>query len=95
MKARYNQAMDPRLYFYRDVSGKEVDLLYQKGSRLIPVEIKSSKTFSPSFLEGLAYFHTQTPQKAEGGALIYGGTQTQKIDNFQLLNVENCAQFMQ
>src|SRR3990167_2030857 len=73
MKARYNQAVDPRLYFYRDVSGKEVDLLYQKGSRLIPVEIKSSKTFSPSFLEGLAYFHTQTPQKAEGGALIYGG----------------------
>jgi len=94
MKARYNQAMDPRLYFYRDVSGREVDLLFQQGSRLIPIEIKSSKTFSPSFLEGLHYFHEQTPQKAEGGALIYAGKQTQKIDAFQLFTAENCSRLM-
>jgi len=94
MKARYNQATDPRLYFYRDVSGREVDLLFQQGSRLFPIEIKSSKTFSPSFLEGLQYFHEQIPQKAEGGALVYAGNQTQKMGNFQLLNAENCAQLM-
>ncbi len=91
MKARYNQAADPRLYFYRDISGKEVDLLFQQGSHLIPIEIKSSKTFNPSFLEGLHYFHKQSPEKAEGGALIYRGDQTQKIGNFQLLNAENCC----
>jgi uncharacterized protein len=91
MKARYNQAMDPRLYFYRDVSGREVDLLFQKGSHLLPIEIKSSKTFSPSFLEGLHYFHERTP-RAEGGALIYAGKQTQKIGAFQLFTAENCSQ---
>jgi uncharacterized protein len=95
MKARYNQAMDPRLYFYRDVSGREIDLLFQQGSRLIPIEIKSSKTFSSSFLEGLHYFHEQSPQKAEGGALIYAGAQTQKMGAFHLFNAENCAQLMQ
>lgn len=79
-KARYNQGLDPRLYFYRDVTGKEVDLLYQKGSSLIPIEIKSSQTFSPSFLKG--------------GFVIYGGKQTQKIGKFQLLNAENCTQFL-
>ncbi len=94
MKARFNQAMDPRLYFYRDVSGREIDLLFQQGSRLIPIEIKSSKTFSSSFLAGLKYFHEQTPQKAEGGALIYAGKQTQKIDNFQLFTPENCFELM-
>lgn len=57
MKARYNQAGDPRFYFYRDVSGKEIDLVIQRGSDLIPIEIKSSKTFSPSYLDGLKYFH--------------------------------------
>ena len=91
MKARYNQAVEPRLYFYRDVLGKEVDLLFQQGSHLIPIEIKSGKTFSPAFLEGLQYFHTQTPQKAKGGAVIYAGTQTQRLGDFQLLNAENCA----
>jgi len=94
MKARYNQGMDPRLYFYRDVSGREVDILLQKGSNLTPVEIKSSKTFSPSFLDGLRYFHQQTPRRAHKGALIYGGQQTQQIGEFQLLTVENCARLM-
>lgn len=94
MKARYNQAKDPRFYFYRDVSGREVDLLFQQGSTLIPIEIKSSRTFSTSFLEGLQYFHKQTPKKAEGGALIYAGQQKQQIGSFQLLNAENCTLLM-
>lgn len=94
MKARYNKALDPRLYFYRDISGKEVDLLFQKGSHLIPIEIKSNKTFSPSFLNGLKYFHEQSPKKAMDGILIYGGSKSQKIENYQLLTPENCSQSM-
>lgn len=92
MKARYNQAVDPRFYFYRDVLGREVDLLFQQGSHLIPIEIKSTKTINPSLLEGLEYFHKQTPKKAKDGCLIYGGIQTQKLGDFQLLNVENCGE---
>ena len=87
--------MDPRLYFYRDIAGREIDLLFQQGSHLIPIEIKSSKTFSPSFLDGLRYFHEQSPQRAKGGALIYAGDQTQKINPFQLFTPENCSQIMQ
>jgi hypothetical protein len=94
MKARYNQAKDPHLYFYRDNTGKEVDLLLQQGSQLIPIEIKSNKTFSPSFLNGLKYFHEQSPKKAEGGAVIYGGKKTQKLENFQLLTPESCFRLM-
>lgn len=94
MKARYNQAVDPRLYFYRDISGREVDLLYQKGSSLVPIEIKSSKTISGSFMDGLKYFHEQTPERADGGAVIYGGSQSQKIGMFELFNPENCAHIM-
>lgn len=94
MKARYNQAIDPRLYFYRDISGKEIDLLFQQGSQLIPIEIKSSKTFSSSFLNGLKYFHEQAPKKAKEGTVIYGGKKSQKIQNFQLLTAENCSQLM-
>ena len=94
MKSRYNQALDPHFYFYRDVAGQEVDLIVQKGSRLVPIEIKSSKTFSTSFLKRLEYFHKQTPKRAEGGALIYAGNQTQNLGPFQLFNVENCSQLL-
>jgi predicted AAA+ superfamily ATPase len=93
MKAHYNQAKDPQLYFFRDVSGKEVDLLYQKGSRLFPIEIKSSKTFSPAFLQGLHYFH-ENVARAEDGAVIYAGKQAQRIGNFQLFTAENCGEVL-
>lgn len=95
MKASYNQAKDPHIYFYRDVTGKEVDLLIQQGSRLIPVEIKSNKTFSPSFLTGLKYFHSQAAKRVKDGAVIYGGEKKQKIDNFQLLTAESCFRLME
>lgn len=92
MKARYNQAKDPHLYFYRDAAGHEVDLLFQKGSRLVPIEIKSSKTFSSSFVGGVEYFHKETPERAEGGAVVYAGKETQKIGSFYLFNPENCSE---
>ena len=82
-------------YFYRDVTGKEVDVLFQQGSQLMPIEIKSSKTFSSNYLNGLKYFHEQTPKKAKGGAVIYGGEKTQKLKNFQLFNAEKCFKLMQ
>lgn len=94
MKARYHQGLDPRLYFYRDVTGKEVDFLLQQGTRLVPIEVKSSKTFSSSFLDGLKYFHEQAPQKAEGGVVIYAGEHTQPLKEFTLLNAENCTQLL-
>ncbi|NGX61387.1 MAG: hypothetical protein K940chlam9_00872 [Chlamydiae bacterium] len=92
-KSYYNQARTPHFYFYRDVSGKEVDMILQRGSRLIPIEIKSSKTFSPNDLKGLYYFHAQAAQKAEGGILIYGGEKTQKIDQFELLSSKRIHEF--
>lgn len=94
MKSQYNEALSPLLYYYRDVSGKEVDLILQKGSRLIPIEIKSNKTFSSSFLEGLQYFHQQAQTRAIGGALVYGGELTQKIGSFELYNPENCSNLL-
>ncbi len=92
IKSRLNQAEDPRFYFYRDVGGKEVDLLFQQGSSLLPIEIKSGKTFSPSFLDGLQYFHKQTPERASGGAVIYGGERKQKLGPFKLVSAETCAE---
>lgn len=94
MKTRYNQGVDPNFYFYRDTAGQEVDLIVQKGSQLIPIEIKSSKTFSTSLLKGLLQFHQEAPKRVEGGALIYGGQQTQTLNLFQLLTVENCSQIL-
>ena len=50
-KHRFNQGLDPSLFYYRDMQKNEVDIIYKKGHELIPIEIKSSKTYHPEFIK--------------------------------------------
>lgn len=53
-----NHGLQHRVYFFRDSYGNEVDLLVQKGPRLLPIEIKSAHTFHSSFLKGIRVMQT-------------------------------------
>lgn len=43
VKSYYNAGKRPDLYYYRDIDGKEIDLLLAEGDRLYPMEIKKAK----------------------------------------------------
>ncbi len=43
VKSYYNCGKRPDLYYYRDIDGKEVDLLIVQGNDIYPIEIKKSK----------------------------------------------------
>jgi len=43
LKSYYNAGKHPDLYYYRDVDGKEIDLLIARGNILYPIEIKKSR----------------------------------------------------
>ena len=92
IKARLNQGLDPHLYFFRDAHGHEVDLIYQSGHQLIPIEIKASQTFNQQFLKNLNYFQEMIPDRCPGGFLIYAGEQEQTLESFKLLHYRNAAQ---
>jgi predicted AAA+ superfamily ATPase len=61
------------LYFWRDRTGHEVDIIMDTGKNLIPVEVKSGETVSSSSFEGLRYFKSLVPPANSSGVLIYGG----------------------
>ncbi len=86
LKNHLNQGNEPSLYFYRDNNQREVDLILKSGTHLLPIEIKSSKTFTPSFLKGLHYFKDLVGERCEFGYLVYAGEQAQRIGSFQLIN---------
>jgi hypothetical protein len=44
LKARFASGLGSNLFFWRDRSGHEVDLLVEQGATLTPVEIKSGRT---------------------------------------------------
>lgn len=72
-KQYYNSGIRPALYFWKD-QRHEIDGLIEQATTLIPLEIKASKTLSPSLFESLTYFEQIAQKAALPGFLIYGGT---------------------
>jgi len=66
----------PNLWFWRDNTGNEIDLLIDNGISQIPVEIKSGQTLSAESVRGLKFWNGLTG--IEGGYLVYGGGEIQK-----------------
>jgi predicted AAA+ superfamily ATPase len=77
-KQRYNIGREPNLYFWRDKTGHEVDCIIEKAMELIPVDIKSGKTISSDFFDGIDYWCELSGNKPEASFLIYGGDEDQK-----------------
>lgn len=94
IKARYNQGQNHHLYFYRDQQKHEVDLVYQNARNLMPIEIKSSKTFHSRFLKELDYFANLFPEQCQTGYLIYTGDQKQKLVWRQLINYKDASSIL-
>lgn len=87
MKYRLNQGRRPDLYFFRDTHGGEVDLLIREQGKLFPVEIKSSVTFSKSFLKGIERFRSLTSNCRADGAVLYNGDQRFQVKNVHIFNL--------
>ena len=61
---------DPGLYFWRDATGHEIDILIDAGSRLIPVEVKSGQTVPADAVAGLRWW-TSIPSNPNSGGCSY------------------------
>jgi len=85
LKAAYNRGAEPRLSFYRDKSGLEIDLIREEQRRPFAVEIKAGKTFKPDMLETLRRFRDLTVDLA-GSALIHSGDETTTVDGIRIAN---------
>jgi uncharacterized protein len=74
-KRYFNQARVPRMYFWRDNTGNEVDVIIEQKNRIVPVEIKSGKTITPLLLKGIHYWNKLTD--GEAGYVVYDGDSIQ------------------
>ncbi len=77
LKARYNAGETSNLYFWRDRSGHEVDLLIDQGTYLSPLEIKSGQTINRDYFKGLEFWRKLAGETAGKAWLIYGGDSRQ------------------
>jgi len=77
MKQRLNRVREPRLYYWRDNTGHEVDLLYETANGIIPIEIKSGATIQSDAWKGIDYYRSLNAQ-ATPGIVVYGGEEQQE-----------------
>jgi uncharacterized protein len=64
------------LYFWRDKTGHEVDLLVEDGADVLPIEIKAAATYHPDFAKQLSWWLDLPENNASRGLVVYNGDQT-------------------
>ncbi len=75
LKQRYNQGLASNLYFWRNNTGDEVDVVIEQGEKLMPMEIKSGQTFNSDFLTGINKWMKIAGNAALAPQLVYGGNE--------------------
>jgi predicted AAA+ superfamily ATPase len=56
LKARFNNGQRSNLFYWRDRTGNEIDVLIDQSSQVIPIEIKTAATFNTDYLKGINYW---------------------------------------
>ncbi|MCH9633375.1 MAG: hypothetical protein S4CHLAM7_01000 [Chlamydiae bacterium] len=75
-KRFYNLGETPPLYFWRDQSQSEIDLIINYGSSSLPIEIKSSQTFNSNFKKNILSWMSLKDNQNDHGRIIYSGKNT-------------------
>lgn len=75
LKQRLNSGLSSNIYFWRDSTGNEIDLLIDQKPDMLPIEIKSGKTVTSDYFKGLNFWNKLTGNK--GGTIVYGGDMQQ------------------
>jgi predicted AAA+ superfamily ATPase len=93
LKNCFNTGKTNHLFFYRDQSQREIDLLQQFGNQYHAYEIKSATTFHSDFLNNLKYLKNLLGTNLLSTHIIYDGlTEINAAEN-GIINFRNMKQF--
>lgn len=79
VKQRTNKGLPINLFYWRDKTGHEIDVIIDEAGKLLPIEIKSAKTYNDGFIKNLSYWITLSGEKKS--FLLYAGNVSQKRAN--------------
>ena len=75
-----NSGKRPPLYFWRDRSGNEIDLLLYDGVKGFPIEIKLSHSFHPEYRKNISRWLELSGNRADRGLILYCGAHAVQLD---------------
>ncbi len=89
LKERFNAGKPSNLFFYRDKSKHEIDIVQQFGYQYRAYEIKSAKTFHSDFLNNLKYLKNLLGERLLSTKVIYDGATGLNINENGIINFRN------
>ncbi len=92
-KNYFNQGFRPPIYYWRDSTGREIDLVLDLGGRLWPIEVKSGRTFHADFFKNIEWWSGVADIPLENGTAIYGGDDDWETAQGNLVSWRNLASF--
>lgn len=84
LKSRFNNGQRSNLFYWRDRTGNEIDVLIDQSSQVVPIEIKTATTFTNDFLKGIKYWKKINPD-VKNSYVVFTG-QNSSIDFTDILN---------
>ena len=79
IKKRTNAGLPINLFYWRDKTGHEIDIIIDNAGKLLPIEIKSGKTINIEFFKNMDYWSDLS--KVKKSMVLYAGAQNQKRSN--------------
>jgi uncharacterized protein len=89
LKSRFNRVQTNNLYYFRDNTGNEVDLILDYGDKLVPIEIKSGETITDEYFKNLNYYSKLSSKYIDKMYLIYAGDKKYTENNCIIKNYED------
>jgi predicted AAA+ superfamily ATPase len=92
LKTCLNRGLQGDLYFWRDKTGAEVDLIIEDGTVLKSVEIKSGKTLPGDAMDSLVRWQKISGASPQDCFCVYAGSQVARNGEFKILPWRNAAE---
>jgi predicted AAA+ superfamily ATPase len=93
LKSRYNRGLPPDLYFWRDNNGLEADIVFERGTKLQPVEIKSGQTITGDYIRAGQRAARFAAEEALQPWLIYGGDDSYERNGVTIMSWRDCEKW--
>ena len=79
VKQRTNAGLPINLFYWRDKTGHEIDIIIDESGLLLPIEIKSGQTVHSEFFKNLNFWASLSG--VQKSVVLYAGSQTQNRSN--------------
>ena len=93
-KQKLNAGETPDIYFWRDSTGNEIDVIEETPEGLQPIEIKSGSTYASDWPAGLKKWQTLAGTESVKPSILYGGDLSVPRQEINLWSWRDIAQMM-